>query len=66
MSVDRLLPSEEAEDLLALVREVADKELATRADEHERTETYPEGLFATLGGLGLFGLPYPEELGGGG
>ena len=66
MSVDRLLPSEEAEDLLALVREVADKELATRVDEHERTETYPEGLFTTLGGLGLLGLPYPEELGGGG
>ena len=36
MSVDRLLPGEEAEDLLALVREVADKELAPRVDEHER------------------------------
>ena len=66
MTVDRLLPSEEAEDLLALVRDVADKELATRVDEHERAESYPEGLFAILGELGLLGLPYPEELGGGG
>jgi alkylation response protein AidB-like acyl-CoA dehydrogenase len=66
MAVDRLLPTQEAEDLLALTRQVADKELAPRVEEHERTETYPEGLFATLGEAGLLGLPYPEELGGGG
>jgi len=66
MPVDRLLPTKDAEDLLALVRDVADRELASRVDEHERTETYPQGLFATLGELGLLGLPYPEELGGGG
>ena len=66
MAVDRLLPTQEAEDLLALTREIADKELATRVEEHERAETYPEGLFATLGEAGLLGLPYPEEFGGGG
>jgi alkylation response protein AidB-like acyl-CoA dehydrogenase len=66
MAVDRLLPTQEAADLLALTRQLADRELAPRVEEHERGETYPEGLFATLGEAGLLGLPYPEELGGGG
>ncbi|CAM5592513.1 Acyl-CoA dehydrogenase OS=Streptomyces antimycoticus OX=68175 GN=SANT12839_097910 PE=3 SV=1 [Streptomyces antimycoticus] len=66
MPVDRLLPTREAEDLLDLVREIADKELAPRVEEHERTESYPEGLFHLLGETGLLGLPYPEECGGGG
>lgn len=66
MAVDRLLPTEEAEDLIALTREIADKELAPKVNEAERTETYPEGLFAKLGAAGLLGLPYAEEYGGGG
>jgi alkylation response protein AidB-like acyl-CoA dehydrogenase len=66
VTVDRLLPDQDARDLIELTREIADKELARRVDEHERAETYPEGLFATLGAAGLLGLPYPEELGGGG
>ncbi|MEV0380320.1 acyl-CoA dehydrogenase family protein [Nonomuraea sp. NPDC050643] len=65
MTVDRLLPDQDAQDLIELTREIADKELARRVDEHERAETYPEGLFATLGAAGLLGLPYPEEFGGG-
>ncbi|MFF4761830.1 acyl-CoA dehydrogenase family protein [Streptomyces sp. NPDC001292] len=66
MDVDRLLPTLEAADLIALTREIAEKELAPRVEEHESTETYPEGLFATLGRAGLLGLPYSEEYGGGG
>jgi alkylation response protein AidB-like acyl-CoA dehydrogenase len=65
MAVERLLPTTEAEDLLALTREIADKELAPRVEAHERAESYPDGLFATLGEAGLLGLPYPEEHGGG-
>lgn len=66
MPVDRLLPTAEAEDLIALTREVADKELAPRVNSHERDETFPNGVFATLGAAGLLGLPYPEHQGGGG
>ncbi len=66
MSVDRLLPTQEAHDLIDLTREIADKVLAPIVDEHEKAETYPEGIFATLGEAGLLSLPYPEEFGGGG
>ena len=66
MPVDRLLPSDEADELIALTRDVADKILDGRVDEHERTETYPDGVFAQLGAAGLLSLPQPEEWGGGG
>jgi len=63
--VERLLPTPEAYDLIELTRDVADKVLAPRVVEHERTETFPEGVFPALGAAGLLSLPYPEEFGGG-
>jgi alkylation response protein AidB-like acyl-CoA dehydrogenase len=66
MSVDRMLPTAEAEDLLALVREVAQQELAPRAAAAEAAGTFPREVFGLLGEAGLLGLPYPEALGGGG
>ena len=66
MPVDRLLPTDEARDLIALARDVADKVLDGKVDEHEKSETYPDGVFAQLGAAGLLSLPQPEEWGGGG
>ncbi len=64
--VVRSLPSEEAEALLALTRELVAGELAPRAAEMEAHAQFPREVFRTLGTAGLLGLPYPEELGGGG
>ncbi len=66
MPASRVMPTEESADLIALVRELAAKELAPRAAEAEETETFPRDVFAMLGQTGILGLPYPEELGGGG
>ena len=65
MAVDRLLPTQEAEDLIALTRSIADRELGSRVEQHEEAEAYPEGLFAILGKAGLLGLPFAAEYGGG-
>jgi alkylation response protein AidB-like acyl-CoA dehydrogenase len=64
--VDRELPTREAEDLLALTRELADAELAPKAAHYEREERFPREVFRTLGDAGLLGLPFGEDVGGGG
>ena len=66
MPASRVMPTDEAADLIRLVRDLADKELAPRAAEAEATETFPRDVFAMLGQTGVLGLPYPEEYGGGG
>jgi alkylation response protein AidB-like acyl-CoA dehydrogenase len=64
--VERELPTEEAADLLALTRELADAELAPKAATYEREERFPRQVFRVLGDAGLLGLPFAEEAGGGG
>ncbi len=65
MAVDRMLPTQEAHDLIELTRDIADKVLEPIAATHEKSETFPDGVFPALGQAGLLSLPYPEEFGGG-
>ncbi|MEV0840586.1 acyl-CoA dehydrogenase family protein [Actinocatenispora sera] len=64
-AVQRLLPTDEAEALLELTADIADRELAPRAAGFEARGEFPRTVFATLGRAGLLSLPYPEEYGGG-
>src|SRR5512139_2807116 len=66
MPATRVMPTDEAADLLRLVRELATQELLPRVAEAEPTETFPRDVFRLLGQAGLLGLPYPEQYGGGG
>ena len=52
MPVDRELPTREAEDLIALTREIADAELAPKAAQYEREERFPREVFRLLGDAG--------------
>ncbi|MFF9015355.1 acyl-CoA dehydrogenase family protein [Streptomyces sp. NPDC014870] len=63
--VDRRLPTEEAGELLALVREIAEREIAPRAAEEEAAGRFPRELFSLLSSSGLLGLPYDSAYGGG-
>ncbi|MEV0607942.1 acyl-CoA dehydrogenase family protein [Polymorphospora rubra] len=66
MTVDRILPTPEAYDLIDLATDLADRELAGRADDFENRGEFPREVLRTLGRSGLLGLPYPEEYGGAG
>ena len=66
MPASRHLPSDEAVDLLKLVRDLATRELLPRAAQAEADAVFPRDVFTLLGRTGLLGLPYDEEYGGGG
>ncbi|WP_208949432.1 acyl-CoA dehydrogenase family protein, partial [Streptomyces rochei] len=50
--VDRQLPTDEARDLISLVREIAQREIAPRAAEEEDAGTFPREVFALLSDSG--------------
>ncbi|MEU8764058.1 acyl-CoA dehydrogenase family protein [Streptomyces sp. NPDC048659] len=63
--VERRLPTDEARELLALVREIAAREIAPRAADEEAAGRFPRELFSLLSASGLLGLPYDSAYGGG-
>lgn len=63
--VDRQLPTDEARDLISLVRDIAQREIAPKAAEEEDAGRFPREVFTLLSESGLLGLPYDTEYGGG-
>jgi alkylation response protein AidB-like acyl-CoA dehydrogenase len=58
--------TEEQQQIRRLVRDFADGEVRPVAEELDREKRFPYEIVAKLGELGLMGIPYPEEYGGGG
>ncbi|MFD3517597.1 acyl-CoA dehydrogenase family protein [Streptomyces sp. NPDC058657] len=63
--VERQLPTEESRDLLALVRDMIQREIAPQAAAEEDAGHFPREVFSLLSASGLLGLPYDSEHGGG-
>jgi alkylation response protein AidB-like acyl-CoA dehydrogenase len=58
--------TDEQRDIQRLVRDFAEGEVRPVAEELDRTKSFPYEIVAKLGELGLMGIPYPHEYGGGG
>jgi butyryl-CoA dehydrogenase len=58
--------TEEQEALRDVVRQFAEAEIAPHAEAWDRDHTFPVDTVLAMGELGLFGIPFPEEHGGGG
>jgi short-chain 2-methylacyl-CoA dehydrogenase len=58
--------SPEHELIRKTVREFAEGEVAPVAEELDRTKSFPYEIVRQLGGLGLMGIPFPLQYGGGG
>ena len=48
-----------------LIRDFTGEEVAPEADERDRTGMFPKEIFTKLAALGIMGLPFPEQYGGG-
>ncbi|MDQ3957430.1 MAG: acyl-CoA dehydrogenase family protein [Actinomycetota bacterium] len=66
MPADLRLLDEDQRDLAAMVREFAAKEAGPASVGYEERSEDPVPLYRQLAELGLTGIPFPEEYGGGG
>jgi alkylation response protein AidB-like acyl-CoA dehydrogenase len=58
--------SDEQRLIQRTVRDFARQEVAPVAEELDREKRFPYELVAKMGGLGLMGIPFPQDYGGGG
>ena len=58
--------SDEHRLIQSTVRDFAQQEVAPVAEELDREKRFPYEIVAKLGELGLMGIPFPQEYGGGG
>ncbi len=56
--------SQEQEAIRSTCREFAEQVVAPQAADWDRRQAFPYPLVAKMAELGLFGLPYPESVGG--
>ena len=58
--------TEDQREFWAVVRQFADREVAPRAEEIDRSGKFPHDVFDKLAAANLLGTPFPEEFGGAG
>jgi short-chain 2-methylacyl-CoA dehydrogenase len=58
--------TDEQEALRRVVRDFAEAEIAPHAADWDRDHRFPVDVVGRMGELGLFGIPFPEQYGGGG
>jgi alkylation response protein AidB-like acyl-CoA dehydrogenase len=56
--------TDEQQEFREAVRAFADEVVRPRAEEMDRTGEFPLDIVKQMGEMGLFGLPFPEEVGG--
>jgi alkylation response protein AidB-like acyl-CoA dehydrogenase len=56
--------SEEHQTLAETVRDFANQVVAPVAAQHDREQSFPYEVVKQMARMGLFGLPFPEEVGG--